>query len=56
MRVRESIKKILCATVSMTYLISIIIMMVMGVKMSGPMCLLFISIGYAVIGFVWVKL
>ena len=56
MRVRESIKKVLCATVSMAYLISIIIMMVLGIRLSGPMCLLFISIGYAVIGFVWVKL
>ena len=56
MRVRESIKKVLCATVSMAYLISIIIMMVMGIKLSGPMCLLFISISYAIIGFVWVKL
>lgn len=56
MRVSESIKKILCATVSTAYLLSIIFMMVMGIRLSGPECLLFILIGYALVGFVWIKL
>ena len=56
MRVSESIKKILCATVSTAYLFAIIFMMVTGIKMSGPECLLFISIGYALVGFVWIIL